>query len=226
MPKRVVIVGAGGFGRGVYSWLSQSPRHRQAKSIQEVVFVDDKLPDAHPKAPVVGTVRDYKPDENDEVIVAVGVPEVRREIVERLDAMGAIFHSFIDDRAIIAEGVQIGQGAVICPGTVISANAAIGSHVHINFNCSVGHDTLLGNFTTLSPMTNVMGEVLVGSEVFFGGSSSVLPRIAIGDGVVVGAGSTVVHGLENHATVKGTPARTSLTTPGSEGTDWSDDIPD
>lgn len=207
MSKRIVIVGAGGFGRGVYSWLRQSTLHCEIHKIENIVFIDDSEPRAKPNAPIIGTVSDYVPEPQDEVLVAVGVPGIRRAIVESLESRGARFHTFIDDRAALAESVGIGMGSIICPGAVISADATVGSHVHINFNCAVGHDAVLGDFTTLSPLSNIMGETVVGREVFVGGSAVVLPRLRIGHGVVVGAGATLVNEVTNRSTVMGNPAR-------------------
>src|SRR5699024_7436080 len=197
MPKRVVIVGAGGFGRGVYEWLQQSPAHRERHDIVNTVFIDDNFPNVQAHSRIVGTVRDYVPAANDEVIVAVGVPQLRREIVDSLLNKSVQFHTFVDDRAVLAGNVEVGAGSVICPGTIISADASIGAHVHINFNCSVGHDTVLGDFSTLSPMSNVMGGTNVGAGVFVGGSAVILPRIEIGDEAIIGAGATVVQTIAN-----------------------------
>lgn len=207
MSRRIVIAGAGGFGRGIYSWLEQSPKHREDKDVQEVVFIDDGNPGVRPQAPVVGTVRDYIPLKGDEVLVAVGLPNLRKHIVDNLKLRAVEFHTFVDDRAVIAEGVSIGPGSIVCPGSVISADVTVGPHVHINFNCSIGHDTDLGEFTTLSPMSNIMGETAVGSSVFVGGSAVVLPRINIADGVTIGAGATVVQSVGRDRTVAGNPAR-------------------
>lgn len=207
MSKRIVIVGTGGFGRGVYSWLQQSPRHCEEHEIDDIVFIDDSEPKVAPDAPVVCTVREYVPEDYDEVLVAVGIPEVRRKIVESLQSRGAKFHTFIADRAILAANVSIGKGTIICPGTVVSANATLGSHVHINFNCSVGHDVVLGEFTTLSPMSNIMGETILGSDVFVGGTAIVLPRIEIGHGITIGAGATVIQTVHGADTIVGNPAR-------------------
>lgn len=206
MSKRVVIAGAGGFGRGVYSWLQQSSRHLVKHEVDDLVFIDDAIPEVETVLPVVGTIRHYEPESNDEVLVAVGVPHLRKQIVEHLRARNARFHTFVDDRVVLGGDVQVGIGTIICPGTVISANARVGSHVHINFNSSIGHDTVLGEFVTLSPMSNIMGETIVGSEVFVGGSAVVLPRIEIADGATIGAGATVVQTIESSATVVGNPA--------------------
>lgn len=212
MRKRVVIAGAGGFGRGVYSWLEQSPRHCKKKKISEVVFIDDSTPKVSPHGSVVGTIEDYQPETNDEILVAVGVPKIRRCIVRRLETRNVRFHTFVDDRAIIARNTRIGIGSIVCPGTVISADATIGRHVHINFNCAIGHDAVLDDFTTLSPMSNVMGETKVGSEVFIGGSATLLPRIEIGDQTTVGAGACVTRSTRPGAKVTGVPAKEKIET--------------
>lgn len=207
MSVRVVIVGAGGFGRGVHGWLISSPRHRSEFRILDVVFIDDDLSVIPSGGRLIGTIRDYVPAPDDRVLCAVGSPTIRRRLVSVLRAAGAKFHTFIDDRATVSPGVRIDAGAVVCPGTVVSADARLGEHVHVNFNSSVGHDTILGGYSTLSPAVNIMGEVRVGDSVFFGGGATVLPRISVGDAATVGAGAVVIHDVEAGSTVVGNPAR-------------------
>lgn len=207
MPKRIVIAGAGGFGRAVHSWLVQSPRHRKTEYIRDIVFIDDSTPQVKTQAPVISTIRDYVPVHGDEVLVSVGVPNIRRDIVESLTGRGVQFHTFVDDRAVIAPDVRLGLGTIICPGVVIDPQVRIYPHVHINKNCSVGHDTVLGAYTTVSPLTNIMGQVSVGTEVFVGGSAVLLPSIGVGDRAIVGAGATVVRSVQSEWTVVGNPAR-------------------
>lgn len=48
MGTRVVIVGAGGFGRNMYRWLLASPKHIAEASVSELVFVDDGIPSVAP----------------------------------------------------------------------------------------------------------------------------------------------------------------------------------
>lgn len=204
---RIVVAGAGGFGRGVHSWLTQSPQHIAEFDITEIVYIDDSRPAHDPHAPVVSRISEYRPRNDDRVICAIGSPIVRRRVVDALSAQAVTFHTFIDDRAVVGIGSRVLQGAIICPGSVLSSNVVVGQHTHINFNCSIGHDTVLGAFSTLSPMVNVMGEVKVGEEAFFGGSSTVLPRISIGSTTTIAAGATVTNSVPNGRTVAGTPAR-------------------
>lgn len=203
---RIVIAGAGGFGRGVYAWLRASPAHRVKDGISEIVFIDDATPRVEPPAPIVSTIGAYVPDCDDQLICAIGIPETRRGIVHGLADKGCQFHTFVDDHVILAEGVKIGSGVVICPGVVVAANAVLGDHVHINFNCSIGHDTVVGSYSTLSPSVNIMGEVRVGESVFLGGSAVVLPRIELGANLTVGAGAVVVRSVKDSLTIVGNPA--------------------
>lgn len=213
MTTRVVIAGAGGFGRGVYSWIEGSARHRDKYGLSDIVFIDDdERPHNVSRSAIVSSIRKFVPLPEDEVLCAVADPRARRQIVRDLASRGAKFHTFVDDRAVIGNGVQIGEGTIICPGSVVSAHAVIGEHVHVNFNCSVGHDTELQEFSTLSPSVNVMGEVLIGFATFLGGSAAVLPRLRIGAEAMIGAGSVVVQDVDASTVVAGNPARPIVTT--------------
>ncbi len=207
MGKRLIIAGAGGFGRGVYGWIAGSPRYCEEHGIDEIAFMDDRPAGGSLPAPVVSSIADYAPEATDEVLCAVGDPGTRQSIVDRFRARGVRFHTYLDPRAVLGEGVRVGIGSIICPGSVLSSRVFLGDHVHINFNCSLGHDTALGDFTTLSPAVNIMGEARVGRMAFFGGSAAVLPRLSVGADVVVGAGAVVTVVVPDGVTVVGNPAR-------------------
>lgn len=207
MGKRIVIAGAGGFGRGVYGWISSSPEHLSEHDISDIVFIDDGDPQIDPVAPIISAIKDYRPLDHDAVVCAIGDPATRRTLAAALRSVKARFHTFVDDRAIIGSRVRIGDGAVICPGVILSADVVIDEQVHINMNCTVGHDVHLGAFTTLSPAVNIMGEVSVGQGVFFGGSAVILPRINIEDDVTIGAGSVVLRDASQSDMIVGNPGR-------------------
>ncbi len=205
--KRLVIAGAGGFGRGVYGWIAGAPGYCEEHGIDDIVFLDDRSAGRELPAPVVSSIADYAPEAADEVLCAIGDPGTRRSIVDRFGASGVRFHTYVDPRAVLSEGVRVGLGSIVCPGSVLSSRVVVGEQVHINFNCAVGHDTTLGDFTTLSPAVNVMGEVPVGRQAFFGGSAVVLPRLSVGAEAVVGAGAVVTASVPEGVTVVGNPAR-------------------
>lgn len=207
MSKRIVLAGAGGFGRGVYSWLESSKNHLARERISEIVFIDDRGGLSKGELPWLSTISEYTPMPYDEVICCLGSPPLRKKVSLDLAGRGARFHTFIDDRATIGARVSVGDGVVICPGVVVSADVTISSHVHINFNCSVGHDVKIGYNSTLSPAVNVMGEVTIEDSVFLGGSATVLPRLKVGSHATIGAGAVVTAQVPRHDTVVGNPAR-------------------
>ena len=49
--------------------------------------------------------------------------------------------------------------------------------------------------------------IRVGNSVWFGGGVKVLPGVTIGDNVVIGAGSVVVHDIPSNSVAVGNPAR-------------------
>lgn len=205
-----MIAGAGGFGRGVYSWACTSPRFLEENRIGEIVFINDGKPERPVEAPLISSIESYEPESGDLMLCAVAAPKVRKQIVRQLERKDTVFTTFVDDRAIVAPGTQVGVGSIILPGVVLGASAKLGEHVHVNFNSSIGHDSILGEFTTLSPSTNIMGEVVSGQRVFYGGSAVVLPRLSVGTDAVVGAGAVVTKDVAACATVVGVPARAKI----------------
>lgn len=205
MSIRLVIAGAGGFGRGVRGWVLSSPQYLKQHLITSVVFIDDG--EYSKDLPIISDISSYQPVENDRVLCAIANPATRKKVVSDLGSRGARFHSFVDDRAVLGRQVSIAEGAIICPGVVISANAVIGKHAQINFNCSIGHDVQLGAYSTLSPAVALGGELVVLESSFFGANATVLPRLTLGEEVTVGAGSVVLRSVDSRTTVVGNPAR-------------------
>ena len=67
------------------------------------------------------------------VVVAVGNPASRREIVQRIRAaVSNPFATLVHPRAWIAERVSLGEGTQIFAGALINADASIGAHVILN----------------------------------------------------------------------------------------------
>ncbi len=80
----------------------------------------------------------------------------------------------------------------------------------------------IGDDVTLAPRVHILvhdastvhylgyakiGRVVIGSRVFIGAGSVVLPNVRIGDDVIVGANSTVTKDLESGFVYAGSPAR-------------------
>ena len=203
---RLVIAGAGGFGREVHSWVNSSSEWVRINSIGEIVFIDDNVPEIPIRAPLVSTIVDYRPQQNDLVICAIGSSKVRRRVVSILEGKSASLTTFVHDRAMVGDNVQLGVGVVICPDVLLSSDIRVGDHVQINARCAIGHDVTIGEFATLSAGCNVTGNVSIGDMAFLATAVTVIPGKQIGHSAYVGAGSVVLKNVPADVTVFGNPS--------------------
>lgn len=206
--KRLIIVGAGGFGREVLQWAKDV--NKLEKRWEFFGFLD---PDEHAldglscDTEVVGKDETYQIRENDEFVSAIGDGLIRKKSMEALENRGAKFISLIHPTAVIAESAEIGDGVVVCPFTTVSANTKIGEGCQINLNCSIGHDVVMDEFCTISPDCGLMGAVKLGKTVFAGVGVHVIPSVTVGDGAYLCAGSVVMGDVEADMKTIGNPAR-------------------
>jgi sugar O-acyltransferase (sialic acid O-acetyltransferase NeuD family) len=206
---RTIIVGAGGFGRELINWASDC---HQAGLLPPVAgLLDDKaevFDGFDYPVGLLGSVMDFNPLPDDLLLMAIGNPVIKRQVVESLAARGGVFGTMIHPSAVVAGSAKIGEGAILCPLSLVSADAKIGRCCIINALSSVGHDVSLGDYSTLSAHVDLTGGVTVAPMVLFGSGARVLPRVKIGEGATIGAGSTVYRSVLAGRSVFTAPPKT------------------
>ncbi|NOU79235.1 transferase [Paenibacillus sp. LMG 31459] len=210
MRKRLVIAGAGSFGREVWQWANHVVTEN--RSWDSVVFINDidtsgKIIESQIDCPIISSIDEYMPQNNDVVVCAVGNPIDKSNIVKRLEKKNVTFTNIIHPTAIIGSGVQLGLGIVLCPYTVISVNAKLGDHVAVNICSTIGHDSKIGEGTIISSHCDVTGFCELDERVFLGSGARLLPNSKIGAFATVGAGCVVLNEVEPYKTVAGVPAK-------------------
>jgi sugar O-acyltransferase (sialic acid O-acetyltransferase NeuD family) len=205
--ERILIVGAGGFGREVLQWARHAwPEH--AKNIAGFLSADPTKLDGHAtNLPIVGSPDDFEPQPTDGLLLAIGIPQVRRQVAEELEARGARFLTLIHPTAIVADTAEIGSGTVICPYAIVSDAVRLGRFVLLNYHASLGHDASTDDFAVLSPYASLGGGASVGEDGFLGLHASVAPRRHAGRGCHVTMNSAVMHDTEDDVMVFGVPGR-------------------
>ncbi len=216
MGVRLVIVGAGGFGRDVLEWARLSPRFLARSGVTSFAFLDDGQTGSVSGVPVIGTVASYQPLPSDQLLCAIADPQIRRRLVTQLRGKGAAFTQFVSDAALVASSAQLAAGVIVCPQAVVSVDTALGEQVHVNVGSLVGHDTTIGAWSTVSPGCSISGNVRLGRGVFLGTAVSIAPMLEIVDDVVLGMGSVVVRPVLRAGTAFGNPAKLVRLHPGSE----------
>ena len=208
--RRLVIVGAGGFGREVLQWARDAwPElaHRR------VGFLSDdlqRLDGFSVHADILGPVRGHAPASGDYHVLGIGVAYVRRAIAESLQAAGASFVTLVHPRAVVADNARVGAGSVVCPGGVLSDSSEIGSCVLVNYHASLGHDARAGDYCVLSPYATLGGNASIAEDVFLGLHASVGPGRRVGARSKVSANSCVLADTPADALVFGVPGRVSM----------------
>lgn len=192
------IIGAGGFGREVYWSLSIMER------VNTVFFVDDIYWDKSDDKILPLSL--FNPDEY-EVVVAVGDPTIRSELINRLSKDTKYFTHIHPSVQILGGDVSIGEGSIICAGSILTTNIKIGKHAHLNLQTTIGHDCVMGDYFTTAPGVKISGNCNIGNRVYFGTNSSVREKINITEDVTIGLNSGVVKHITEPGTYVGTPCK-------------------
>lgn len=109
---------------------------------------------------------------------------------------------------LVRMGMKVGAGFKRLNGVIldpshcwlieIGNNVTMAPRVHI-----LCHDASTKQFLNYTKI----GRVTIGSNVFIGAETVVLPGVTIGDNVIIGANSTVTHDIPTGSVAAGSPAR-------------------
>ena len=206
--KRVIIVGAGGFGREVLNWAEDHPDC--GKTWEIAGFLDDNsraLDGCNYEVPILGATTDHQPAADELFLCAIGTPAIKRTVCQGLLDRGGVFFTLVHPSVIMGCNVQLGRGVVICPGVVLTCDIRVGDFTMINCLSSAGHDARIGNWATISAHCDMMGQTELGEMAFMGSGARILPGKTVGPRALVGAGSVVLGNVPADAKVFGNPAR-------------------
>jgi sugar O-acyltransferase (sialic acid O-acetyltransferase NeuD family) len=205
VSQRVVIVGAGGFGREVLDIYVDLKREEdvvgfaEERSARVGDFINGK--------PVYDIVCFDRVSQKGKLlaILAIGSSK-RKRLANILHNKGYQFDTVVHPSALHSRWVRIEEGTIVAPGVVLTCQVEIGQHVIINLHVSIGHDVKIGDYATLSPGAKIMGGAALGREVFVGTNATILENKEIGAGAVIAAGAVVTKDVPEMALVAGMPA--------------------
>lgn len=205
--KNLIIVGAGGFGRVVLQLAKDINNERTRWNIKGFIDDDlDALSELESDIDVLGTIRDWKPSQDEVFACAIADPRTKKEIVSLLKAKNANFVEVIHPTAQISEFAHVGEGLIAYQYAVIGPNTIVGDFVSL-LSSRVGHDAKVEDFCTISSYCDITGGVKLGESVFLGSGVNIIPKREIGENVYICAGSVVMTNIEPNLKVMGYPAR-------------------
>ena len=206
--KNLIIVGARGFGREVYDLAAQC----SGFNIEYVIkgFLDDKS-DAlqgfanYPQ--ILSSVEDYKIEENDVFVCAMGSVKWKKHYAELILAKGGKFINLIHPSTKLNTNATVGTGLLVFMYANISNDCIVEDFVTIQGYVGLGHDTKICKWGHLSSYSFTGGFVILEEEVTLNTRATVLPNVIVRKGATVGAASLVIKNVKENTTVFGIPAK-------------------
>lgn len=138
--KKLLLVGAGGFGRMVAE---------QAMFQYDCAFVDDgqSVGAEICGIPVIGGLADL-PELKKEyslLVVGIGNNQFRAQVYEKAKSLGYAFPNIIAPSAYVSPFAEVGCGCVVLQNACIQNGASVGSGVLLNAGTEVHCDATIGD---------------------------------------------------------------------------------
>lgn len=184
--EKLLLVGAGGFGRVVLE---------HASVLYKCAFLDDGEAKIVDGVPVVGTTDDIEKlyGEYKLLLVTIGNNALRERLYTRAIACGYTFPNIIHPSAYISPHAHIGNGCVILNNAVVQNNAKCGDGCILNPGVELHHDSTIGSYcliytnSVVRSLTSVGNRVWIGSNAIVSTSASVPDDAKVEDGEVIRA---------------------------------------
>lgn len=199
---RLFIVGCSGHGKVVADIALKLSKY------DEIVFLDDNpAADSCLEFPVIGNSAYEDITNEDEIIVAIGNPVIRRRLQEQYAKRSLTVATLIHPDAVLGVEVKIGEGSVIMAGAIINPDSVIGKGVIINTGATADHDNIVCDYAHISVGAHLAGNVTIGKSTWIGAGAVVSNNLCICDNAMIGAGTVVIRDIEEPGTYVGVPAR-------------------
>lgn len=157
----------------------------------------------------IGSLSHHQLNPSDiDCIAAIGGAhgEAREKMTLFMEGHGFKPRSLIHKSVLISPTARIGKNVQLLAGAIIGAFASIGDYSIINTGANVDHDCTIGRNCHLAPRASLAGEITVEDGVFIGTNATILPRLRICAGSIVGAGAVVTKDVAPGYVVAGNPA--------------------
>lgn len=205
--KNLIIIGAGGMGRTMYSNAIESVGYEIDFSVKG--FIDDNINalDGFSNYPLLlGTIKGYQPQPDDVFVSSIG-GAARKTCMEDIISKGGEFWALIHNTARIYTNAKLGKGNFIGAYTVVGNDAQIGNYNMIQSYTVIGHDAIIGNWNRLDTNVTCVGGIIIEDEVNIHTSAVISHGVTVGTGAHIGALSFVIRNVKPGTTVYGNPAK-------------------
>ena len=179
--EKLLLVGAGGFGRVVLEHASQQ---------YDCAFLDDGGATIVDGIPVIGKtaeIASFYP-EYKLLLVTIGNNKLREKLYNQAAAIGYSFPNIIHPSAYISPHAHIGSGCVILNNVVVQNNARCGDGCILNPGVELHHDSIVGSYCLIYTNSVVRSLTHVGDRIWIGSTATVSTSAVVPDDTTIGDG--------------------------------------
>lgn len=205
--KNLVIIGASGFAREMYDLALACYGSQSDFRVKGFLSDNPSNIEAMGYPPVLNTVTDYEPEENDVFFCAIGNLYHRRKTVEIILSKGGKFINLIHPTAIISPSVKLGIGVGIKAYCVLASDVTVEDFTFLQSSVIMGHDVHIGRFCQVNSFAFFAGYVRVHDMVSVNAGVRIIQNVVVEEEAVVGIGSVVLNRVRKNSTVFGNPAK-------------------
>lgn len=185
--EKLLLVGAGGFGRMVAE---------QASRQYDCAFVDDGQAVGAEICgiPVVGGIADLPELRKNYALLAVGIGnnKFRAQVFEKAEALGFAFPNIAAPSAYISPYAKIGRGCVLMQNACVQNGASVGDGVLLNAGTEVHCDATVRDYALIYTNSVIRTGAAVGKYARIGSNVTISNNAVVPDGADI-PDCTAVH---------------------------------
>jgi sugar O-acyltransferase (sialic acid O-acetyltransferase NeuD family) len=202
----LIIVGAGGLGRAIYSVGETDPAHNVHWHLAG--YLDSRPLDQieqRIRPQILGSPLDFKPRNTDIFVLAVGDTRLKQQFSEVILSNGGQLIRFAP-WTIVGTNSQVGT-VVFNRNVTVGTDCTLLDHCFIDQGCVIGHDVFMDNYCHIGVNTFIAGGARIGKRVTIHGGAQIGKGVVIGDDAEIALGAVVLRDVKPGSLVIGNPAR-------------------
>lgn len=187
MKEKLLLVGAGGFGRIVMEYAIEQQ--------YDVAFVDDgyDVGEEVCRTKIIGHIEDLPTLFHDykNLIVAIGSNKFRESVYKKAKEIGYDFPNIICKSVYISPFAKIGKGCVFLNNVCVQNGASVGNGVLLNSGVEIHHDGIIEDYVLIYANPVVRAMAHVEKRVKIGSTCTISNEVVIEPDQIIEDGNTV-----------------------------------
>ena len=184
--EKLLIIGAGGFGRIV---LEHARQEYECSFIDDGVSVGTEICGCK----VIGATNDLQNLFSDykKAVVAIGNNILREKLYQEAKKIGFNIPNIICSSVYCSPYSKIGEGCVFLNNVVVQNGSFIGNGVILNPGVEIHHDCKVGNFVLIYANSVIRALAEIGDRAWIGSNLSVSNGMKVCEDTIIENGKTI-----------------------------------